>query len=174
MSDKLSDELLDRLQKLHDTATSIRGVFLEQAIWIELLISDIIMRHFCPDQQQYRLLHSLVFSRAEVTFSMKIDVLQRLFKLCYKDLLKKYPNLFPRLNKIRKRRNRLAHSHLDTSKEFLSKGFKDRIQVIFYENGRTKQESITLKNNHKMLEECSRIVHILTELQGEVAKRVDT
>jgi hypothetical protein len=174
MSDRLQGKLLARLQKLHDAATSIRGVFLEQAIWIETLVTDIIVRHFTSDERQYSILNSLIFNRAEVTFNMKIEVLQKLFKFCYKDLLKKYSGLFPRLHKIRRRRNRLAHSHLDTSEEFLSKGFKDRIQLIFYENGRTKQEVITLKNHHAMLQECSRIVHILTKLQDEVAKRNDT
>ena len=45
-------ELGRQLKQLDELAKDIRGSILEQAIWIERLIENIISWHFCPEEDK--------------------------------------------------------------------------------------------------------------------------
>jgi len=161
-----------QLGQLFELAKQIRAPFLEQAIYIEGLVEDIISRHFCPDEDRFNLFFSLIINRTDLTFSSKIDILERLIRLRYADLLDKYPKLIDELTKLRKFRNRIAHAILDSSDAFLAKKFTDRIQLIYYEDGQTKQQIVTVAENKERLRACSRLVQTLVDIQKEVVNRV--
>ena len=150
-------------------AQEIRGPFLEQAIFIEKLIEDIIAHHFCPDESRRDLFLSLVINGTDLTFSNKIAIFERLMILCYRHLLEKHEHLVDEIQKIRKFRNRIAHAMLDSSDAFLAHGYDDRIQLVYLEDGRKKQQVITLAERRTRLAVCSKVVIALSDIQQSVA-----
>jgi len=150
-------------------AAQIRGPFLEQAIYIERIIDDIVSLHFCPDETKRNLFFSLVMP--EINFAYKIDILKQLLKLCYPDLAKKYPKLSKDLVNIKDFRNDIAHAMLDTSDEFMSKKYSDRIQFTSFKKGQTKPHEITSDDIKEKLKDCTRVILMLVEIQTEVGKR---
>ncbi|GAH13880.1 unnamed protein product, partial [marine sediment metagenome] len=136
-----------QIDHLYDVSKEIRGRFLDQAIPIEMLIDDIISWHFCPEDTRQSLFFSLVSPK--LTFSNKIKILETILQIYYPDLVKKHQNLIKEINKIRDFRNRIAHSLLDASDEFLEKGYNDRIRLVFYRNGEKKHQVITMDNIKK-------------------------
>lgn len=91
--------------------------------------------------------------------------------MCYADLLSIHTKLIDELQKIRNFRNRLAHSMLDTSKEFLTNGHTDRIQLIFYKDGQTKKQIITVKESIDRLKGSEQVLFELLDVQSEIKKR---
>jgi len=158
-------ELAGKLTALFKLAQEIRGPFLEQAIFVEKLIEDIIAQHFCPDEGRRDLFLSLVINGTDLTFSNKIAIFERLLRLCHGQLLEKYGDLVDEIHKIRKFRNRTAHAMLDSSEEFLRRGFDDRIQLIFQEDGRKKRQVITVTERNERLAACSKVVMALSDIQ---------
>jgi len=165
------NELDKQLEQLFQLAQHIRAPFLEQAIFIEKLIEDIIAKHFCPEEERRTLFFSLVINGTELTFSSKIDILDRLLQLCYPIVVKSYPQLINEIQKIRRFRNRVAHALLDTSETFLSHNYNDRIQLIYYEDGQTKQQVVMTTEIEERLRECTKVVKVLVEIQEKITKR---
>jgi len=82
----------------------------------------------------------------------------------YPTFYKEHEKLFDGLSKMRRLRNRLAHARLDTSEEFVSKGYTDRIQLVFYEDGEKKQQVITMEEHIQRLRDGSNTTAALIEL----------
>ena len=167
--DPNSESQLDRLNRL---AIDIRGSILDQAIWIEALIDDIVAWHFCPQEAKRNLLFSLVLKGTELTFSDKIGILECLLRLEYSELKEQYPGLKDHLDKLRRLRNRLAHAMLDTSDQFLQRNHTDRIQLVYFEDGREKQWVLTISERDQRLREFTQVVWTLLAIQQEVRRRV--
>jgi len=160
------------LQTAFELSAEIRGKFLDLVLFAEAAISDIIARHFCPDDEEHMLFFSVVMSDPDLKFSTKIQMLEQLLRLRYSDILTQQTDLIDDLDRVRLWRNRLAHSHLDTSGKFLSKGHKDRIQLIFYEKGRRKQQVITLEQSRTKMGEVFACIRELAAVQEEIYARL--
>jgi hypothetical protein len=158
------------LNKLHASAFNLRGGFIDQAIWIDLVVTDILARYFVPDVAKRALLASEVITGPDSSFSGRINVLRKVVSRSYPAFATQYPALFDRLDKIRRFRNRLAHAHLDTGDDFLAKEHMDRVQLVFYEDGETKTQVVTFEEFRARLAECSEIVKQLLALQGMVSE----
>lgn len=161
-----------QLTHLFQLAKDIRASFLEQSIFIEKIIEDILAHHFCPEEDRRNLFFSLVINGTDLTFDSKICIFDKLLRLRYPDIIESNNKLIDELHKIRRFRNRLAHAMLDTSPDFLAKEYKDRIQLIYYEDGRKKQQVITTTERIKRLSRCSKIVQLLYEIKLEIIKRI--
>jgi hypothetical protein len=165
----LDNEHGQHLIQVFNMAAQVRGPFLEQAIFIERIIDDIVSNHFCLDENRRNLFFSLVMP--EIIFSKKIEILKQLLNSCYPDLGKKHPKLIKDLDNIRDFRNEIAHAMLDTSDEFMSKKCLDRIQFKSFKKGQTKPDEVTSENIKEKLKDCTRIILMLGEIQSEVKKR---
>ncbi len=143
-----------------------------QAIAIELLVGDIISRHFCPEEERHSLLFSLVINETDLTFSSKINIFSQLLQLKYPDLLNRYPKVIDDLEKVRRFRNRIAHAMLDATEEFLGKKYEDRIQLVYYKGGEEKKQVVTEKEILERLKGCSQLVLALSDMQAEIERRV--
>ena len=164
-------ELGRQLKQLDELAKDIRGSILEQAIWIERLIENIIAWHFCPEEDKRYQFFSLVINGTDITFSSKIKILKKLLELYYPDLSQKYPKVTKELNKVRDFRNKIAHAMLDNSLEFLAHRYTDRVQLDVYQDGKEKKLVVTIMDRDEKLKECSRIALALDDIQKEVTKR---
>jgi hypothetical protein len=156
----------EQLKRLYTLSFDIRGKFLDQTIWIEVLISDILSRFFSHEEPRQILFFSLVAPKLE--FRAKINILSTLLELHYPELLEGYPKLIDDINNIRKFRNKIAHAHLDTTDEFLKKEYTDRIRLIFFKKGKTVTMNLTKEDMGKRLSDCSKVVLALVDLQKKI------
>jgi hypothetical protein len=154
-----------QLGRLYNLAQQMRGSFMEQAIWIDVILTDILARYFAPDESKRMFLSSEVLAGPYVSFSGRISILERIISRSYVPFGNTCPKLCEQLNKIRRFRNRLAHAHLDASDAFMAKWPGDRIQIVFYEDSAAKTQVITVEENNSRLKECSAVVLQLLELQ---------
>jgi len=162
--------LKEQINRVYNLSKEIRGRFLDQAIPIEMLIDDIISWHFCPEETRRSLFFSLM--APELTFSTKIKILKAILELRYPDLLKEHPKLIGEIKKIKKLRNKLAHSMLDSSEEFLEKRYDDRIRLIFYKKGEKKHLILKVDDIRERLKACSRVLLALVDIQKGASQRV--
>ncbi|HVZ87365.1 MAG TPA: hypothetical protein VHG72_10380 [Polyangia bacterium] len=153
-----------KLNVLYELTKSIRGALIDQAIWADVLVTDILAEFFVPDQKRRMLLLSDVLTGRDATFSGRCAVLEKVVASFYPAFHKQHAKLFDELSKIRRTRNRLAHAHLDTNDEFLSKDHTDRIQLVFYEDGERKQQVITVEEFQQRLKDGSGTTQVLVEL----------
>jgi hypothetical protein len=157
-----------KLNALNILMREVRGTLIDQAIWLDVVVTDILATFFCPDRERRALLSSDVLTGRDATFSGRLEILEKITKRWFPDFVTSHASLFNQLGKIRRLRNRLAHSHLDTSDAFMAKGYTDRIQLVFYEDGTEKTQVITVEEYNERLKECSRVMVLLAELQTMV------
>jgi hypothetical protein len=163
-----------QLTRLYELTKHIRGAFMDQAIMIDVIVTAILARYFAPDADKRMLLSSDVIAGPDSSFSSRIRLLQKIVSRSYSSFEQEHPAFCDHLDKIRRFRNRLAHAHLDTSDEFMAKGYTDRIQLVFYENGTEKTQVITVKDIDDRLKECSKVVLQLSTLQALVQQTSPT
>ena len=159
-----------QLMALVQLATKIRGSFLNMMIDIDRLIAVIISQHFCPEVERRKLFFSLITNGTTISFHASISVLKRLLKLCYPDLYDEH--LFTKLETLRRFRNMIAHSRLDMSKEFLAKGYTDRIRLVVYRDGKERHQIITTGDGLERVVAAKEVFDALTNIHDEVVTRV--
>lgn len=162
----------EQLNHLYELSKEIRGSFLDQAIVIEWVIDDIISQHYCPEETRRRLYFSTV--PPELTFLSKIKIFKTILDICYPDLLEKHPNLMKEIDEIRVFRNRIAHSMLEATDEFLKTGCNDRIWLEYCQRGEKKRLVVRRDDMKERLKGCTRVVLALKDVQKEVIQRVQT
>jgi hypothetical protein len=101
-----------RVQSLFEYDRLIRSHTIYEATAIEGVIENIIAWHFCPEEEKHLSFTALMFVRAEIPFSKKIDILERLLKDHYRDILDDIPGIINDLNSLRRFRNKFAHNEL--------------------------------------------------------------
>lgn len=158
-----------KLNQLHELVRNIRGACIDQAIWIDVLVTDILAQYFCPSKEKRPLLISQVLTGRDSSFSGRLDVLQKIVKRSFSDFSKRHPNFFEQLDKLRRFRNRLAHARVDTSDAFIEKGQTDRIVLMLDEGGTTKTHVVTSNEARERLAEGSRIIEAILELRKLVS-----
>ena len=168
-------ELRSALDHMYKLATQIRGQFIDQALWMERLIEDAIVVEFFPSEadipHRFKLL-SFVLSVQDLTFSTKISILKDLLKYKHKGIFDNHPGLFKKLEKILQLRNQLAHSTLDTTKEFLSNRYEDRIQLFIFKKGEKKTQVLTMEDMRERGRECHGIIMELINVQNEIVQDI--
>jgi len=163
-------EIIVEIRKLLSLSEKIRGSLLDLAIYNEGILSNIISQHFCPDDDRRALLFTLILNSADLKFSTKIEIFKNLLKLQYQSLIPKYPNVIKKLDRLRDFRNKLVHSILDTSDDFLAKQATDRIRLIQYKGGREIKFEITINERNKKAEEWEELTYTLLNIQNEIKK----
>ena len=121
--------------------------------WIETLLSDIIARYFCVDEHG----RSLFFSdiALEMNLRRKTELLITLLNRDFPTILTAHPRLKDQLEALRSFRNRLAHSHIDTSKPALSATTRDEVTFIYYRTGKTQRQAVTREDAQQQAKETA-------------------
>ena len=143
-----------------------RGPYLFQAIWIDTLLNQIISYYFCTtDLKKQGMLIGLVLN--EISFNSKIKYFLKILEL-YPKMMVKYPKIETKLDNIRDFRNKIAHSKLDTSSEFLSKK-KNYIRLSYYKNGKLMHyeisESIRKEKTHEIVD----VHYVLNDILNHIS-----
>jgi hypothetical protein len=168
---KLSpNQLSESLKKQYELNDKIRGSYLARVTLIEGVISDIISQHFCTEKDKRELLLHLILGSSSFSFKNRIDALGHLMKLKYPILINEYPDLIKKLNTVRKFRNKISHSMLDTQIEFLEKNHEDRIKLDYFQSGTKKSIVITEKEWRRRIIETEGILFDLNNIQEMIIK----
>ena len=167
---QLTDNPEDRLlREYYALAEKIRGAFIEQTIWIDHLLSDMLAVFFCADQSKRALLFSEVLTGQDFRFSTRISLLEAVLEKLRPDLAKPAESLIKKLDKIRRLRNRLAHSHLNATREEIAKlGEHKRITFCFYEDGERKEQTISEEEWRVRMAETSEVMQALLILRDKL------
>jgi len=161
-----------QLKKITKLENEIRGSYLNQSINIEGLVGDIISRYFCIEEKRRKMLYSIVITESNLSFHRKVEILKKIIDLQYPDMKDAFPTLIDTLEKkIIPFRNRLAHSMLDNSEDFLAKNYPDRIRLTFYNQGLAKAQDISISDINKRLSIGFGVVTQLMEIQQLVIER---
>ena len=147
----LPSKYLKKADFYHNLDIQCRGAFLIQTNWVESDIDGILALIFCgKDKGDLNLIRSTVLKR--LGFDAKISSLNKIIKLRYSDFGNKHENLkqlfddlVKNLETIKKFRNKLAHSSLSITADFLEKDPKDRIQICLFDDGEEKYLEIMKK-----------------------------
>src|SRR5690348_5108176 len=67
-----------QLNRLHELAKHVRGAFMDQAIWIDVIVTDILAEYFAPDAAKRMLLSSDVIAGPDSSFSSRIQLLRKI------------------------------------------------------------------------------------------------
>jgi hypothetical protein len=112
----------------------------------------------------------------QITFSQKLTILKKLFKEFYPDLLKLFPKMFNRLEKLRELRNKLAHSRIGYSfhidREEREKSLNEKSTTLeYYKDGYVVHEDIPSGQIEETLAEANAYQSILGWIEMEVKNR---
>jgi hypothetical protein len=61
-----------KLNALYVLMRDIRGALIDQAIWLDVLVTDMLSTFFCPDEERRALLSSDVLTGRDATFSGRL------------------------------------------------------------------------------------------------------
>ena len=159
----------EKLNKIYEFDMHVRGKYTIQANWIDYYLAEVITMHFFPNVvEDHRLLHSIINN--QIGFVGKIKTFETILKL-YPDLEKKFSKMVKKIDDIREFRNKIAHSVLDTSDEFLNKNQFDRIRLQFNKNGKEEYYEITKELIDGKLHDTGVILQQLIEILESIEKK---
>jgi hypothetical protein len=157
---------LEQSHALHAFASEIRGKFLNIGSWIETLLADIIAEYFCRDAKRRRLFFSEVAT--EMRLSAKAALLDKILEHHFHEIHSGHPGLKKRLDAFRQFRNRLAHSHIDTSEAVLAAKKSDEVMFIFYDQGQTKRQNVTRAEAQRRAQDANKLHDDLLKIQRAI------
>lgn len=151
MSEKKIENLTEKQKKqllklFKKTLTAFRGTILEHCVQIDQVCTSIISSYFVKHHYDQIFFSQIVLNDNEVTFSQRINIVEKLLKHRFQEFEKKHPELIKKMNRIRKLRNRLVHtlSSLDDINSIKSI-MKSQVLLEYYEDGKIKHHSVSAK-----------------------------
>lgn len=126
----LSQEESEFLLWLENKLDSYRGKYANLAIKLELTIENLISFHFTETEEKQNQFQELILKSREFSFSIKTDLLRKIFKDLYPGLYKLYNTDLNTIDKIRSKRNDMAHALAEGRQEILTL-HKDKKDLLF-------------------------------------------
>jgi len=169
MNNKLRDpeEIMRKLIELRESDKNIRGTFITSIISVDVLITDILAKHFCSDENKQKELYP--FFLRDVSLSQKTILLKKIINSFYQDYKQTFPNLSSDLKSIIDLRNELAHARLDTSN--VESNILESIKIILYRKGKETIKIITKKFINDKLKTVDSVMAALFQLRLEIENR---
>jgi hypothetical protein len=164
----LTEAQQKKSQEIEALCTEFRGKFLSAGAWIESILSEMLTQQYCTDPKRRSLFFSEFMDSGDITFSRKTELLITVLERFHPKVLAAYPKLKDRLDKFRRFRNRLAHSHPDTSLDRLSDGKTDEVVFVFYEDGQTKFQTVTFTEAKQRADETNRLRDELVKILNAI------
>jgi hypothetical protein len=116
------------------TAWTMRGLIINETIYLERLIDEFLGRHFCPDKIKRSELFELILGNERISFESKRQILKFVMDKHFKTVVDTNKNIFSDLKEIIDERNFLAHQLLDTSDEAFNKLKENKIGFVKFRN----------------------------------------
>jgi hypothetical protein len=102
----------------------------------------------------------------QLTFDIKIKMFERFLNRNFPDIIKNDPDFINRLHRVRKLRNKFAHSIRipeEELKSFLDKSF---FELDFIEEGNTKREQFTWNDIKSRLNDLEQLTYRISEIMS--------
>lgn len=160
------------LREFYKTAFELRGYFLDQVIWVESIMSDLLATYFCGPYREGNVRRQLLlmglFNTGRFSFEDKIEL--------FEDMLEQenYPKKQQALNLVRKLRsvhdfrNKLSYNLVKASLS-VSKRSKTGIIELEYEGmGGRKTESVSQKTIQDKLVEVQEVMEELVAIHDRI------
>ena len=131
------------LATYHEKASHFRGRLIDASISLEMRLAEIFTNFFNQDEIKRRFMYSSIFTNSELSFSSKTKILSELLSQFHPDVLDLFPDILEDLNYIVHLRTIVDHSMVDGTNEFLKHRYSDRIQFLYFSEGRPQKMLIT-------------------------------
>ncbi len=168
--DPTDTALEGHLRKYYNLVRDMRGSFLEQSIWIDHILSELLAEYFCDNDKIRPLFFSEVIGGADFRFSSRITLLGSIMKAYHPQLAPKQKSLCDRLDKVRRFRNRLAHSHVKADPEDIARAQDDKFTLVFYEDGMSKEYIASAEDFRVRIKEATDLFIELLEIKELMLK----
>jgi len=123
-----------KYQDLTHRAYTLRGMIINEAIFLERMIDGYLADYFCKDDTTNKELKLLLLSTDRIVFESKRAIFQQLINTHNKEFAKKHPTIFSDIQYIIEQRNFVAHHILDTSTEGIELIDKNSFRLLKYKN----------------------------------------
>ncbi len=131
------------------------------------MLGRIISAHFFPDNLENEVfLTALIIN--DVNSSRKFRMLKNLLRLKYPRLRKEYSKVLKEVDAIMERRNDFAHAAFGPSDDYVAQKATDKVQLRVFRDGELKTVEIPVLTYNKWLEDASKTLISLKELEGKV------
>lgn len=161
------NDLKEHLQFTFDFDQDTRGSYLYQTAEIESLVEQIIAYHYCSeDLKKMNSFLSLVLS--QLNFNSKIKIFLKILEK-YIEFKDEYPIIKTSLPNIQSFRNKLAHSRLDTSYEFIQRRQR-KIRLISQRDEKIQLLEITEKLVKQKNKEIATLHMKLNKIANKISK----
>lgn len=131
----------------------------------EHLIELSIGMYYSVNDLDYRdFAHVFFHNENELSFNKKIKLFERFLKRKFPQILKNNPDFLKQIHRVRKLRNKFAHSinlSIEELKQFVGKSY---FELVFIEEGEMKREQFTLEDMTKRVDDLEKI--------GDVAEKI--
>jgi hypothetical protein len=162
-----------QLREFYKTAFELRGYFLDQVIWVQTHLSDLLATYFCGPYKEgnvrRQLLLMSLFNTGRFSFEDKIKLFEEMLE--YENYPKKgqAKRLVKKLRDLVDFRNKLSYNLVKASLS-VSKRSKTGVIELEYEgkSGR-KTEKVTQKQIHDKLEEVQNVMEELVAIHERLA-----
>lgn len=162
----------EKIEELYNIINGDKSRVLSICTGLENAIEILIAGYYSLGEDDYRKFLSVIFSDdAELSFSKKIKMFEKFLKEYLPEFLKEKPDFIKKLNRIRRLRNKFAHSINLEPKElepFLGKNY---YKIGFIENGVPKEETISVPDLLTRMDEVDSILKEIQGLQDKVDKK---
>jgi len=135
-----SEEVLE----IYNRINGDKSRFLSICTGLENAIEVLIAHYYALGDEDYKNFLGVIFANdVELTFSKKINMLERFLKKYLPEYLKDKPDFIQKLNRVRKLRNKYAHSINLTPEELTAFIGKKYYKLGFIEEGVPKEETVS-------------------------------
>lgn len=144
-------KVFEKRQKLKEIDSAIRGEYLLTIAYLEQRINQILGDYFCKEKEKKIRLTDLILTSKGMTFSIKLEVLEKIVKEKFPDYYKDRKSIFNTMNNLRDFRNKLAHNPPELRLSEIDKRNEDEIIILTFENGETIQHTHKISDIKKKI-----------------------
>jgi len=152
----------ERLSEFYKTAFDLRGYFLDQVIWVETIMSDLLATYFCGPYKEgnvrRQLLLMSLFNTGRFSFDDKINLFEEMLE--YENYPKKQSasKLIHKLRVMHDFRNKLSYNLVKASLSVSRRSKSGVIELEYEGKAGRKTERWTQKQIHDKLEEVQNVM----------------
>jgi len=160
------------IEELYNVINGDKSRFLSICAGLENALELLIAGYYTLGEDDYKKFLSVIFADdAELSFSKKIKMFERFLKKYYPEFLSEKPDFIQKLNRIRKMRNRFAHSINLTPEELQPFLGKKYFKLGFIEDGVPKEDTISFDEILARNTEAETVLHEISELQEKISQK---
>jgi len=164
-----------QVELLKNTIYSIKAEITSLASRQEHMIELVLGMYYSIDNSDYKDFAYVFFdNQNELSFDKKIKMLERFLKRKFPKILKENQDFIKQLHRVRKLRNKFAHSINLVENELKQYVGKSYFELYFVEEGISKREQFQWDNITSRLDDLTKIGDQVEEIFQIIIKKHDS